>query len=334
MLIMEKVLLKNIKETIVKNAHFLVLDLTDCPATANTYKYVGAILSDGEQKQKVNLFNPNKKDPEGMTVEALKNMGIVKGSVLKTDICHKGNFYNASNWEANSDPAISAKDFCLSAPLDENQAYAWIIDQIKAVEAKVDQGKTKSLSYLTLQILEKYESEFKHNAAAVSMHHDFLSGLIYHTYRMLKMAIATCEVYDDLDKELMLCGTALHDIGKVITLDTDEFGSSVVNIEGRLLEHSVEGVIIVEKEADKDAYDKERIKLLEHMLTSHHGKLEYGAAVTPAIPEAEMLHLIDMMDSRKAMFEDAYKNQEPGTISENKVFGLENSRIYKPSNRV
>ncbi len=326
---MEKILFKDIKEAVVKNAHFLIKEMSNCSPTERSNCYVSLILSDGEQEQNINMFNPNRKDPAGLTVEILKTRGIVKGSVLETDICRNGNYFNLSNWKANTDLSISVNDFIRSAPLDVEKAYAWIIDRVRESEKKDEQAEGNSLAHLTLRILEKYESKFKNNAAAVMMHHNYLSGLIYHTYRMLKMAMAACDVYKDLDRELMVCGTVLHDIGKVTTIDTDEAGTITMQLEGRLLEHSMEGVKIVDREAMGENYNNKRLLLLEHMIASHHGKLEYGAAVTPAIPEAEMLHLIDMMDSRKGMFEEAYLDQEPDTISEKKIFGLDQSRVYK-----
>ena len=87
---------------------------------------------------------------------------------------------------------------------------------------------------------------------------------------------------------------------------------------------------MVEEAAKSGIYHAEKLQMLEHMIASHHGKKEWDAITTPAFPEAEMLHLIDMIDSRMNMFEETYKGQNAGTISQDKVFGLENSYIYKP----
>ena len=83
--------------------------------------------------------------------------------------------------------------------------------------------------------------------------------------------------------------------------------------------------------AKSESYNPEKIVMLEHMIASHHGTKEWGAITIPAFPEAQMLHLIDMIDSHMNMFEEAYKDQLPGTISEKPIFGLEKSHIYKPS---
>ena len=87
---------------------------------------------------------------------------------------------------------------------------------------------------------------------------------------------------------------------------------------------------MVHDEAKEGMYDPEKIMMLEHMLASHHGKKEWDAITTPAFPEAMMLHIIDLADSRMGMFEEAYKEQDVGTLSDEKIYGLENSYIYKP----
>ena len=159
---------------------------------------------------------------------------------------------------------------------------------------------------------------------------NFLSGLLYHTQRMVSMALKACETYPALDKELLVCGTALHDIGKVTCYETQNVGKSEITVTGRLLDHAVVGILMGEEVAKSGIYHAEKLQMLEHMIASHHGKKEWDAITTQAFPEAEMLHLIDMIDSRMNMFEEAYKGQNAGTISQDKVFGLENSYIYKP----
>ena len=68
--------------------------------------------------------------------------------------------------------------------------------------------------------------------------------------------------------------------------------------------------------------------LLKHMIASHHGKLEYGAITVPSIPEAMILHELDMIDSRIYQFEQVRKDLEPGSMSD-KIFGLD-TRVYRP----
>lgn len=308
----------------------LVVGLKDKGLTTNGDPYVTVELFDGHNRVPVNFF----KD----TVERLAQKGLVENVIIKVKLkktikaSSNSFYYNQEGWALNTDPDISAADFVHMAPIDPDKSFDWLKERVRAVDSNPDGiGPYRSLSYLTLELLEENELGFKRSSAAVKMHHNFLSGLLYHTVRMVSMAEHTCEVYTSLDKELLVCATVLHDIGKISCYATKDVGDSEITVEGRLLDHAVVGIMMIHDAAKKNLYNPEKIQLLEHMLASHHGKKEWDAITTPAFPEAEMLHLIDMMDSRINMFEEAYKGQLSGTISAEKVYGLENSYIYKPA---
>ncbi len=318
-----------VKTETISNAHFLITKLVD---KSKNCRFVAATLFDGETEKSVNLFNPNRSDPEGLTVSKLEQMGITEDSILETSICKNGEYYNASDWKANTDSSVTKADFVHMAPVNIEETYEWILNTVKSVDSNPSNvGPYKSLSYLAVQLLEKNKDAIKNSSAAVMMHHNFIGGLIYHTYRMLSLALKACDTYTNLDKELLICGTAIHDIGKICSLETSEVGTATITIEGLLLDHAVIGIEMVNDETKKNLYNPEKILMLKHMIASHHGRKEWDAIVTPSIPEAEMLHLIDMIDSRMNMFEEAYKGQECGSISDAKVFGLENSYIYLPN---
>ena len=309
---------------IAKELTLLVTKLTD-KFKKNGDPFVAVELFDGAKTITISFFDK--------TVPMLETEGIVVDAILKVVVTRQSNgFYNQSGYRLNDDLSITKADFKHMAPIEPETNFAWLIEQVKAVDSNPECiGPYRSLSYLTQELLKANEEAFKHSSAAVTMHHNFLSGLLYHTVRMVSMAERTCETYKALDKELLICATALHDIGKVSCYATDDIGESEITVEGRLLDHAVVGIMMIHDEAKKNLYNPEKIQMLEHMLASHHGKKEWDAITTPAFPEAEMLHLIDMIDSRMNMFEEAYKGQLPGTISEEKVYGLENSYIYKSS---
>lgn len=308
----------------------MVVGVKDRGPASSGSPYVTADLFDGQKKVPVNFFEN--------TVETLAKQGLVENVIinvkLRKTIGKSANsfYYNQDGWTLNTDSSITEADFKHMAPIEPDTNFAWLIEQVKAVDSNPDCiGPYKSLSYLTQELLKENEEAFKRSSAAVTMHHNFLSGLLYHTVRMVSMAERTCETYKALDKELLICATALHDIGKVSCYATKDVGESEITVEGRLLDHAVVGIMMIHDAVKRNLYNPEKIQMLEHMLASHHGKKEWDAITTPAFPEAEMLHLIDMIDSRMNMFEEAYKGQLPGTISEEKVYGLENSFIYKPS---
>lgn len=307
----------------------MVMEVKDRGNAASGNPFVTVQLFDGQKKVSVNFFD--------ITAELLAKQGLADGAIVCVNLTKtvgkspNSFFYNQNRWRVNTDRSITKADFVNMAPIDPEMSFNWLMDQVRAVDSNPGCiGPYKSVSYLTRELLKANEEAFKRSSAAVTMHHNFLSGLLYHTIRMVSLAKSVCQTYKSLDSELLICATALHDIGKVRCYETKEIGDSMITVEGRLLDHAVVGIMMIHDETMKNLYSPEKIMMLEHMLASHHGKLEWGAVTTPSIPEAEMLHLIDMIDSRMNMFEEGYKGQLPGTLSSEKIFGLENSCIYKP----
>ena len=186
------------------------------------------------------------------------------------------------------------------------------------------------LFYLAISILEKYKKAFTTSSAALVVHHNYKGGLIYHTYRMAKSADALTNIYTGLNKELVICGAVLHDIGKIMEFKTSELGESEMTDLGVLFGHPFCGALTVKFMSSKSNYNPEEVRLLIHILLSHHGKGEYGAVVAPAIPEAFAVHHIDNMDAKIAQCEAYYNEMELGTITERRPFPLDN-RLYKPN---
>jgi len=144
---------------------------------------------------------------------------------------------------------------------------------------------------------EQIAAAYRTAPAAKSVHHAFLGGLIEHVLSLCKLARMTAGHYRDIDPDLLLAGVILHDIGKVRELTFERsFGYSS---EGQLLGHIVIGLrMIDEKLALLPGFPKETRTLLEHMLISHHGELEFGSPRVPLFPEALLLHHLDNMDSK------------------------------------
>ena len=185
-----------------------------------------------------------------------------------------------------------------------------------------------NLRTVTIELLNKYKKQFISYPAAKSMHHDFYSGLIYHTTTMLKIAKALVAIYPSLNKDLLYSGIILHDLGKTVEL-SGSVGTSYT-LEGELLGHIVIMSDEVARMADKLRIEAEEITLLRHMILAHHGKYEFGSPKLPMIKEAEIIHFIDNIDARMMMFEKNLANVEPGTFSD-KLFGLEGRHFYVPT---
>lgn len=142
-----------------------------------------------------------------------------------------------------------------------------------------------------------------------------------------------CQVYRNLNPDLLKTGVIIHDIEKINEIESDELGISPgYSFEGQLLGHIIQGVKTIEKIADEIGMDNEKKVMLQHMVVSHHYEPEFGSPKKPMFPEAEILHYLDIIDARMFDMEDVLACVDPGTFSE-KVWVLDNRRLYKPSDK-
>ncbi|MCA9048629.1 MAG: HD domain-containing protein [Planctomycetaceae bacterium] len=139
--------------------------------------------------------------------------------------------------------------------------------------------------------------------AGVKAHHAYLGGLLEHIVSMSELAVRTCEVHSCLNRDLLLLGVLLHDIGKVRELSWDP--TLAYTDEGQLLGHmNIAVEILNEKLAQTravlngESVDTEDVLRLKHMILSHHGQLEFGSPRVPMTPEAIVLHHIDNLDAK------------------------------------
>ena len=164
--------------------------------------------------------------------------------------------------------------------------------------------------------------------AAFKMHHAVKGGLLCHTLSIVRLAEAICKVYPFADRELLLAGAILHDIGKIEEFQLSSTGLvSGYSTKGNLVGHLVGGAITVEKSAEKLGITSDTPMLLSHMLISHHGNPEYGAAVLPQFLEAELLSQLDFMDASVFEICEATDSVKPGETT-GRIFGLDNRKLY------
>ena len=133
--------------------------------------------------------------------------------------------------------------------------------------------------------------------AAKSIHHAFLSGLIEHVLSLCSLCKATAAHYGNIDLDLLLTGAVLHDIGKIYELSYERgFGYTT---EGQLLGHMMIALRMVgDKLRGLPDFPIELRNLVEHMIISHHGQLDFGSPKVPQFPEALLLHYLDDLDSK------------------------------------
>ncbi len=156
------------------------------------------------------------------------------------------------------------------------------------------------------------EEQFKKAPAAKLMHHAYLGGLIEHTLSVVELAMAVSRHYEErLDRDLLIAGAMLHDIGK-----TKEFVYDVkidYSDEGRLLNHIVCGILMLEEKlALLPAFPEETALRLKHLIASHHGSREFGSPEPPKTLEALVLNHIDEIDAKLVGIHNFMSEQEPG----------------------
>ncbi len=133
--------------------------------------------------------------------------------------------------------------------------------------------------------------------AAKGMHHVYLGGLLEHSLSVVRLVEAIVPLYPDLNRDLLVVGALLHDLGKVAELSFDR--AFEYTDEGRLIGHISIGVEMLNERISTIAgFPRELAMLLKHMLLSHHGQYEYGSPKRPKTVEATILHYLDDMDSK------------------------------------
>jgi 3'-5' exoribonuclease len=171
---------------------------------------------------------------------------------------------------------------------------------------------------------------YREAPAARQLHHAWLGGLLEHVISLLGLARSVATHYPLLDRDLLLTGVILHDIGKIRELTWDVgFDYSV---EGVLLGHIQMGVDLVEKTIAGLPDFPERLRaLVVHMILSHHGKLEFGSPKLPMIPEALALNFVDDLDAKmqamKSEFEKCAREGRPADELTGKVWSLDNRQL-------
>jgi 3'-5' exoribonuclease len=161
-----------------------------------------------------------------------------------------------------------------------------------------------------LQLVEFFKVEYgpilQQAYGAQKIHHAYSGGLLQHTYSVLEMALALAPHYG-LDKELLLIGALFHDIGKTAEFKTQP--SLETTLEGGLLGHVVISLTIFLDLKNRIADFPAALSTnIQHLILSHHGEKEYGAPEVPKTPEAYLLHLLDLLDSRMNIFSEQLKS--------------------------
>jgi 3'-5' exoribonuclease len=185
---------------------------------------------------------------------------------------------------------------------------------------------------------EDMMSKFRRAPAAMNLHHAWIGGLLEHTLQLLKLAQAMLPLYPQLNRDIVLMGLFLHDMGKTAELGWER--GFEYTADGNLIGHIVRGAIWLQFKAAVAAKQSgqklpiEALRVLQHIIISHHAVPEFGAAKVPSTPEAIFVAALDNLDAKTQMALTCARPDPPPTVEcaaefTDKIWALE-TRLYKP----
>lgn len=188
--------------------------------------------------------------------------------------------------------------------------------------------KDDDLKTIVAAILNDNRMQILYWPAAFKLHHAVRGGLLLHTLSIVRLAQAVCKIYTFVDEELLISGAILHDIAKLQEYTVADSGIATgYSVQGNLLGHLTMGAMVVNEYAKKLSINPKTAMLLEHMLISHHGEPDFGAAVRPGFIEAELLSELDLMDSRVYEMKEAVQGTAPDDFS-SRLWAMDNRKLY------
>jgi 3'-5' exoribonuclease len=188
-------------------------------------------------------------------------------------------------------------------PESPEELWAHIEEAIAAIEHP-------QIKDTVLRVMDEMGDAFRTSTAAISMHHAYRHGLLEHTTHMVRAARALLPLYPQVDADLAIAGILLHDIGKLEEYEGD-FAAKVSRI-GTLQGHVVLGFRTARKAALQSKLNTDLTERLEHIILSHQGEKEWGAAAMAATPEAVFVSMVDNLDAKMGMVQRVLRNSPEG----------------------
>ena len=261
-------------------------------------------------------------DEELPGLEKIKEGSIIKVNAQGTEWNGMKQLRVSRIRQTSAEDNLVMKDYIKAAPEEAADMYDYIYSRAEAFQ-------DEDLRNICIRELTDNKEKLMYYPAAQKNHHAEMAGLLYHVKRMLMMAERACEVYTNLNRELVMTGVILHDMEKINEIQSNELGVSTgYSFEGKMLGHLVQGVRTIDRLANELGMPREKAVMLEHMILSHHYEPEFGSPKKPLFPEAEMLHYLDMIDAKMFDMQDALEKTEPGEFSD-RVWTLDNRTLYR-----
>ncbi len=210
------------------------------------------------------------------------------------------------------------------------ELFPWTKEDLRALQSELEgivNGLTDPFISQLLKLFlrdEEFMRKFSLGPASVSYHHAYLGGLLEHSVAVARLALRASSLYPTLDRDLLVAGAVLHDVGKLRELSYHT--SFYYTDHGRLVGHIVSGVLMVEEKANQiKGFPQERLDLLRHIILSHHGETDTNTPRLPMTAEALAVHYLDNLDAKLQGYQRAIaEDKDPEsrwTAKTQKMFG-------------
>ena len=221
----------------------------------------------------------------------------------------------------NESDGVSVADFVPTAEYSGEMMLGQVMNIIASV-------KDEELRQLTYALVKDREKDLLFWPAAFKLHHAIRGGLLYHTLSIIRLAEGVCRLYPAVDRDLLMCGIIVHDLCKIDEFEISSAGlASGYSVKGELIGHLVMGAMKIEMKAKELGISEGTAMLLQHMVISHHGEPDFGAAVRPMFLEAEILSQLDTLDATVYEIASAVGDVKTGEFTP-RQWALDNRKLY------
>lgn len=291
-------------------------------------------VTKGVTEKGMSYLNVTFQDKSG-TIEAKKweasdedFLILVPGTVVNVD--GRINLYKGANQmkiqeisKINDISEIDLSNFQRVSPLPLNEMK-------ERLDKYLNSFKDKDVEKITKAVISHFYDKYITYPAAVKIHHEFGSGILHHSLAMADLADDVAKRYPQVDRDLLVAGALMHDIGKTVEYENPLMPAQTV--EGKLCGHIAIMYAEFKKIVDNLDIKSEVPVLLEHMILAHHGKLEWGSPVQPATREAWLLSQIDLIDSHMMVLDKALEPIKEGEFTP-RLWVMDDVSFYKPKSR-
>ncbi|HEY4683243.1 MAG TPA: OB-fold nucleic acid binding domain-containing protein [Candidatus Acidoferrales bacterium] len=281
------------------NSCFLVV-AKDRRLTQKQSPYLALVLADRTGKINARVWdNADQFDPLFQAGDFIEVSGQAEGYQGRLQL-------KVQNLRRVASSEVEAGDFVRQSEKDPEALFAELV-------AILSEVRNPHLRRLLASVLEEREiaEKLKRAPAAKLMHHAYVGGLIEHIVSLCRLSQRVAEHYPELDLDLLLTASLLHDLGKIDELKVEP--AIEYSTEGRLLGHIVLELELVNRKIDAiEGFPAALRRVVQHLIVSHHGQREFGSPEVPKFAEAIAFHFLDDLDSKLEAVRSALGELPPG----------------------